>query len=72
MLFPIDILWIQNNKVVGINEHLTPPSAGRSNTQLPLYLPPTNVDMVLEINAGLTELYNIHIGDTLGIDYATQ
>lgn len=68
MLFPIDIVWIRGERIVGFSEHAQP-EPGKSLTALTMYWPPEPVDTVLEINAGLIEKYNIRIGDR--IDFAT-
>lgn len=53
-LFPLDILWIKDNKIVDISENLQP--QGETPTgELPLYSPDTKVDMVLEVNAGFVK-----------------
>ncbi|MEN9342114.1 MAG: hypothetical protein RIQ54_370 [Candidatus Parcubacteria bacterium] len=50
MRFPIDIVWISNNRVVGIS-HDVPP-AGTDSFDLPRYYPPQPVSVVLELPAG--------------------
>jgi len=60
MHFPIDIIWINNDKVVGITKNV-------SNEFDPanpiLYTPPEPAQYVLEVNAGFAENRNINIGD---------
>ena len=59
MNFPLDIVWIKNNEVVGVSERLTP-------EHTPPYTPypsPGAVDMVLELNAGMANYYNLQIGE---------
>src|SRR3989344_9240073 len=57
MKFPIDIIWIKGGRVAGIERNIPADS-------LDLYYPSEPIDRVLEINAGLSEKLNIHIGDT--------
>ncbi len=59
MKFPLDIVWIKDNQVVGISEKLAP------ETYPSLFYPPAPVDKVLEINAGQVEKFNIKIGDVV-------
>lgn len=59
MKFPIDIIWIKDNKVAGIVIGAEP-EAGPDYT---IYRSPENVDKVLEIGAGLSVQFGIKIGD---------
>ncbi len=61
MNFPIDIVWINGDKIVDISPDL-PPSKGLDIT---LYRPKENVDRVLEINAGTAERQGYTIGDRI-------
>lgn len=58
MRFPLDILWIAGNKVVGIEKNIPADSAAS-------YYPPEPVDKVLEINAGLADKLGIKTGDSV-------
>ena len=65
MKFPIDIIWISRDKVVGFEKNAPP-----DNSALPkIYSSLEPVDKVLEVNAGYIEANNIAIGDEVGIDY---
>ena len=59
MKFPLDIVWISNGKVIGLEENLPPDHTLSPAT----YSPPKPVDMVLEINAGASEESKINVGD---------
>jgi len=63
MLFPIDIIWIKDNTIVGIvsNAKVT------TNENLIHYASPTPVNYVLEINAGAATKNNFKIGDKIKI-----
>ncbi|MHB9019310.1 MAG: DUF192 domain-containing protein [Minisyncoccota bacterium] len=63
MRFPIDIIWIKNNVVVGIEKNAQALEAGIPENALKVYYPPEAVDRVLEINAGLSDELGIKIGD---------
>ena len=65
MRFPIDIIWINNDKVVQIDENAQPPDRSLVNPKLPLYRPLTSVDLVLEVNAGFTKDNSIEVGDSI-------
>jgi uncharacterized protein len=61
MKFPIDIIFIKNNKIVTIFENVKPPKL--STESLPVYQSSEMADTVIEINAGLSEKQKIKIGD---------
>lgn len=65
MKFPIDIIYIKNNKVVTIYKNVQPPSNPDENPQV--YTPTEQADTVLEINAGLSNKYSFSIGDSVTI-----
>jgi len=67
MRFPIDIIWIKNNRVVGIEKNVPAPEKGIPEAALKVYNPPESVDRVLEINAGLSDSLGIKIGDSFAI-----
>ena len=58
MRFPIDIIWIKEDRVVGFVESVSTPVAGE---ELFIYSSPEPVDKVLEINAGLVRKYGIEV-----------
>lgn len=62
MKFPIDIIWIKNDRVVGITPNVRP-QAGASDFGLKLYYPPEPVKHVLEVNAGTAAAMGFKIGD---------
>lgn len=62
MQFPIDIIWLDDNKVVYIVKNA--PSAGQT-PNLTIYRPDKPANRVLEINAGLSDKYNITEGTTV-------
>lgn len=62
MNFPIDIIFIKEDKVVSVIHNATP--AGE-NQNPQLYSPEGPIDTALEINAGLAEKYKIKKGDTV-------
>ena len=62
MNFPIDIIWISGNKIVGFAQDAKP-QPGVSLLGLTIYTSPDGVDRVLEVNAGIVAKDNIKIGD---------
>lgn len=61
MKFPIDILFINDNKIVTIHHSVYPPKS--SNETLPIYTSNALSDTVLEINAGLSKKHGFKEGD---------
>ncbi|MDP3941244.1 MAG: DUF192 domain-containing protein [bacterium] len=64
MQFPIDIIFINDGKIVTLYKNAKPPS---SDQNLSLYRPTQPIDNVLEINAGLSEKYGFNEGDAVQI-----
>ncbi len=65
MNFPLDIIWIRDGVVIGISQNVPPPSG--KLLDIPTYAPPTQVDTVLEINAGLSEKLGLKTGDVAAL-----
>jgi len=63
MEFPLDMIWIRDKKIIDISKNV--PVA--SGAYLPAYAAKAPVDMVLEVNAGVSDTENIKIGDTVKI-----
>lgn len=66
MKFPIDVIWIADNKVVDLTKNAPIPIEGEN---IPVFKPAVEVDKVLEVNAGYIDANNIQLGDEVGIDY---
>ena len=65
MHFPIDIIFIRNNKIVDIFQNVP---AQKNNNNLPTYTTGEIANKVLEINSGLSKEYKIKIGNTVNIN----
>lgn len=65
MTFAIDIIWITDGEVIGIESGVEPPID--DNDILKTYLPPAQVNMVLEVAAGFSLRHNLKIGDRLTV-----
>jgi len=64
MLIDIDIIWIDENQIVGINHRVPAPEPGTPDAKLPSYPSPVpQPDGVLEIAAGRAEELGIVVGD---------
>ena len=64
MMFPLDFVWINGDKVVDLSSNIAPPSAG----QRPVIISPDQpANLVLEVNAGVIERLGITVGATVKI-----
>ncbi len=63
MNFDLDLIWIQNKKIIGITADVPAPKS--LSGSLPTYSPPQEVDMVLEVNAGWSKANKIQIGNEI-------
>jgi len=52
MRFAIDIIWLNEGEIVGIDENVQPPAAGTPDSQLETFPAPRSVDMALEMLPG--------------------
>jgi uncharacterized membrane protein (UPF0127 family) len=59
MVIPIDIVWIAQGVVVGVEASVPFPSVNARDAELPLYRSPVAVDAVLEVGAGMAEAYGL-------------
>ena len=66
MNFPLDMIWISGNKVVGFAQDAEP-QPGAQLWNLKIYSSPDGTDKVLEVNAGTVAKDNIKVGDTVQI-----
>lgn len=66
MKFPIDIIYIKDNKIVDIFTDVPYPKT--KNEQLPIYTTKQKANFVLEINANLSKKYNFKIGSSVKIN----
>jgi len=67
MLFPIDIIWIDGNRIVGFIE-----SAQPEEPPLTLLNSPAPVDKVLEVKAGFVRENTVNVGEFLDIRFQNQ
>ncbi len=65
MNFAIDIIWIDDGKIVQIDENVMPPEPQTPDNELELYIPTNPIDYVLEVNAGFCQQQGILVGDSV-------
>ena len=66
--FAIDIIWINDaKKIVDIAQNV-PPEPDKGEKKLTRYKPKSDAKYVLEINAGLSSLHNLQIGDQVSFE----
>lgn len=70
MQFPIDIIWINDNKIVQIDKNVPQPEKDAPESNLKRYSPKEPIDYVLEVNAGFCENNNIAVGDEVNLNQA--
>jgi len=68
MRFPIDILWVDNNRIVGWEKNVEVPTTDDLDS-LKLYHSPEGVDHVLELPAGDIERLRIRLNDPINFQY---
>jgi hypothetical protein len=67
MLFPIDIIWISNGKVVDVTANAPVPDSAQ---KLPTFAAKEPADVVLEVPAGFAQKYGVNPGMVVGIELA--
>lgn len=66
MNFAIDIIWVKDEKIVGIEKDVEPePDVSEKN--LTLYPAPQAIDHAIEVNAGYSEKNNLEVGDPVDL-----
>ncbi len=68
MLIPIDIVWINDGKIVDIDKNIQVPKSGTQDEDLELYKSDIKVDYVLEVNAGFSDKNNLKVGNDISIN----
>ncbi len=70
MLIPLDFIWINDDKVVDVNQNVPAPSPNTPDSQLVRYAPKVPVDYVLEVNAGTVAREKLKVGDSVNLSKA--
>ncbi|MBI2597056.1 DUF192 domain-containing protein [Candidatus Daviesbacteria bacterium] len=63
--FPLDFVWIRENRIVDILTNIQPQPADIPDSSLPVYSANIAVDKVLELNSGAVQRLDIKIGDII-------
>lgn len=66
-LLPLDLIWIDNNRIVDITPRVPAPLLASSDKDLPLYTSRVPVTKVLEVNAGTAERFGWMVGDQVEV-----
>lgn len=66
MKFPIDIIYINGDKVITVIENAKPPTD--SGGSLEIYQPEDKSDKVLEVSAGIAKKYNIKKSTSIKVE----
>jgi uncharacterized membrane protein (UPF0127 family) len=61
MTFPLDILWIDDGKVVHLERDLPPSGPQETDANRPIYAPLATAKYVLEMNAGFAARHGIEL-----------
>ena len=62
MRFPLDLVWINDNRVVDVTADV-PDQPDTPEAQLPIYSPSQPADRLLEVNAGWAQRNGVRPGD---------
>lgn len=68
MLIPIDIIWINDGKIIQIDKNIPASAKESKDSDLKLYFPNESIDFVLEVNAGFSDKNKIKVGDPVTIN----
>jgi uncharacterized protein len=68
MKFNLDMIFINNNKIVSIFQNV--PAPKNANANLPTYAPSSAANEVLELNAGVAKADGFKNGDTVTVTLA--
>lgn len=67
MLISLDIIWINDGKIVAIDKNVPPPQEGTPDSKLVVYNAGKPVDYVLEVAGGFSDKNNIKTGDSVDL-----
>ena len=65
MKFPLDIIWVKDNRIIGIEKNVPIPTS----EDIPTVSSPEPVNYVLEVNAGFSQRYGLKIGDKIVVNF---
>jgi uncharacterized membrane protein (UPF0127 family) len=70
MLISIDMLWLDNGRIMHIESRVPTPRPGVPDDDLPTYTSGTPANFVLEIAAGRARELGVHVGDQVDFDFS--
>jgi hypothetical protein len=70
MLIPIDMIWLDNRRIVHIERRVPPPQPNAAEFSLPTYAPEQPANFVLEIAAGRSDELHLKEGDLVTYDFS--
>lgn len=65
MKFDLDLIWLRDNRIVGISKQVPKPAPAINLKDLPVYSPQESADMVLEVGSGKSDQWSLRRGDLL-------
>lgn len=65
MKFPLDFIWVDDQTVIEVTQNVQPSPTGFDESNLTLYQPKDLVNLVLEVEHGFVEKYQVKEGDKL-------
>ena len=68
MRFPLDLVWINDGRVVDVTSRVPDRPPGTPEAELPIYSPSQPANRVLEVNAGWAERHGVRTGDPVRLD----
>ena len=72
MRFPLDLVWIQDGRVVDITARVPSEPPGTAESKLPIYSPSEPANRVLEVNAGWARQNGVRPGDRVSFENGTS
>jgi UDP-GlcNAc:undecaprenyl-phosphate GlcNAc-1-phosphate transferase len=69
MVMPIDIIWIRDNEIVGIEQNVAVPKNNNNINMLRKYYPPQPINYVVEVKAEFAKNNQIKVGDKIEIEF---
>lgn len=67
MRFGMDIIWINDGKIIKIEANVPPPKEGTQDSDLPKYWSNSPADFILEVKAGFAESNDIKVGSKVDL-----
>ncbi len=65
MKFALDLIYINDKKVVDIIKNAAMPPVDQKDQDLPIYMAREPFNMVLEVNAGFVDSHSLKVGDMI-------